>query len=94
MIMVFILLIVFTRALDLSHNLFLHPDEYVSYCGTHCDHIVIPDPLKTAFFDGLRKVVAENGGKVIFEDTYVLYLARKPSNRLTDETERIVEKEC
>ena len=72
----------------------LDPDEYVSYCGTHCDHIVIPEPLKTAFFDGLRKVVAENGGKVIFEDTYVLYLARKPSNRLTDETERIVEKEC
>lgn len=56
----------------------MDPDEYVSYCGTHCDHIVIPEPLKTAFFDGLRKAVAENGGKIIFEDTYVLYLARKP----------------
>lgn len=54
------------------------PDEYVSFCGTHCDHIVIPEPYKTPFFEGLRKVVAENGGKVVFEDTYVLYLARKP----------------
>ncbi|WP_081830064.1 rRNA adenine N-6-methyltransferase family protein [Butyrivibrio sp. NC2002] len=24
-------------------------DEYVSFCGTHCDHIVIPEPYKTAF---------------------------------------------
>ena len=56
------------------------PDEYVSFCGTHCDHIVIPEPYKTAFFEGLRNVVAENGGKVVFEDTYVLYLARKPLN--------------
>ena len=56
----------------------MDPDEYVSYCGTHCDHIVIPEPLKTDFFEGLRKAVVENGGKVIFEDTYVLYLARKP----------------
>ena len=56
----------------------LDPDEYVAFCGTHCDHIVIPEPLKTAFFEGLRKTVAENGGKIVFEDTFVLYLARKP----------------
>lgn len=58
----------------------MNPDEYVSYCGTHCDHIVIPEPYKTAFFEGLRKTVAENGGKVVFEDTYVLYLTKKPMN--------------
>ena len=56
----------------------MNPDEYVSYCGTHCDHIVIPEPYKTAFFEGLRNVVVENGGKVIFNDIYVLYLTRKP----------------
>ncbi len=56
----------------------MNPDEYVSFCGTHCDHIVIPEPYKTAFFEGLRKVVAENGGQVIFNDTYVLYLTGKP----------------
>ena len=56
----------------------MSPDEYVSFCGTHCDHIVIPEPYKTRLFDGLRKAVEENGGKVVFEDTYVLYLTRKP----------------
>ncbi len=56
----------------------MDPDEYVSFCGTHCDHIVIPEPYKTLFFEGLRKAVAENGGKIVFEDTYVLYLTKKP----------------
>ena len=58
----------------------MSPDEYVSFCGTHCDHIVIPEPYKTPFFEGLRNAVEENGGKIVFEDTYVLYLARKPLN--------------
>ena len=53
-------------------------DEYVSFCGTHCDHIVLPEPYKTRLFEGLRSTVEANGGKVVFEDTYVLYLARKP----------------
>jgi len=56
----------------------MDPDEYVSYCGTHCDHLVIPEPYRTPFFAGLRNAVAENGGKVVFEDTHVLYLAKKP----------------
>ena len=55
-------------------------DEYVSYCGTHCDHMVIPEPYKTLFFEGLRNAVEESGGKIVFEDTYVLYLARKPQD--------------
>lgn len=58
----------------------MNPDEYVAFCGTHCDHMVIPEPYKTLFFEGLRDVVANNGGKVVFEDTYVLYLAKKPQN--------------
>ena len=58
----------------------MNPEEYAAFCGTHCDHIVIPEPYKTLFFEGLRNVVADNGGKVIFEDTYVLYLAKKPQN--------------
>ena len=53
-------------------------DEYVSFCGTHCDHLVLPEPYKTPFFEGLRNTVEENGGKVVFEDTYILYLTRKP----------------
>ena len=58
----------------------MSPDEYVSFCGTHCDHIVIPEPYKTRFFEALRNAVEESGGKIVFEDTYVLYLARKPQN--------------
>ena len=53
-------------------------DEYVSFCGTHCDHIVIPEPYKTKFFEGLKNAVEESGGKIVFKDTYVLYLTRKP----------------
>ena len=53
-------------------------DEYVAFCGTHCDHIVIPEPYKSKFFDGLRKVVSECGNKVVFKDTFILYLAKKP----------------
>ncbi len=56
----------------------MDPEAYAAFCGTHCDHIVIPEPYKTLFFEGLKKTVADNGGKVIFEDTYVLYLAKKP----------------
>ena len=52
-------------------------DEYVSYCGTHSDHLAIPEPYKTKFFEELRKTVSENGNKVIFKDTYILYLATK-----------------
>ena len=56
----------------------MDPDEYVSFCGTHCDHIVIPEPIKTEFFDGLKNAVINNGGKIVFKDTYVLYLTKKP----------------
>lgn len=53
-------------------------DEYVAFCGTHCDHLVIPEPYRTKFFEGLRKTVREAGNRVVFHDTHVLYLAKKP----------------
>ena len=53
-------------------------DEYVLFCGTHCDHMVIPEPYNTQFFEGLRSAVLEYGNKVVFNDTYVLYLTQKP----------------
>ena len=52
-------------------------DTYVAFSGTHCDHINIPEPYRTKFFTGLHDAVAEVG-KVVFKDTYVLYLTRKP----------------
>ena len=53
-------------------------DEYVSFCGTHCDHIVVPEPYRTPFFEGLRDAVLAAGNRIVFLDTYVLYLAKKP----------------
>ena len=53
-------------------------DEYVAYCGTHSDHIIIPEPYKTQFFEGLRQVALEYGDRVEYRDTYRIYLARKP----------------
>jgi hypothetical protein len=57
-------------------------DEYVAYCGTHCDHIVIPEPCKSKFFNGLRKAVLGAGNKIVFNDTHVLYLMKKPLSSL------------
>lgn len=56
----------------------LTADEYVAYCGTHCDHIVIPEPYKSKFYAGLRGAVESAGGKIEFRDVYTLYLAAKP----------------
>ncbi len=56
----------------------LTADEYVAFSGTHCDHLVIPEPYRSKFFEGLRSAVLEAGNRIEFLDTYVLYLARKP----------------
>ena len=53
-------------------------DEYVAFSGTHCDHIDIPEPHGSAFFEGLRNAVLAAGNRIVFEDTYVLMLTRKP----------------
>ena len=53
-------------------------DEYVAFCGTHCDHLVIPEPHRSRFFEGLRRAVLEAGDRIVFLDTHALYLARRP----------------
>lgn len=44
-------------------------DEYIAFCGTHCDHIDIPEPYKSSFINGLHKAVADAGNKIVFDDT-------------------------
>ncbi len=56
-------------------------EEYAAFCGTHCDHIVIPEPYKSKFFDGLKNAVLEAGNRIVFNDTFVLYLAKKPPEK-------------
>lgn len=53
-------------------------DEYVAFSGTHCDHIVIPEPYKSKLFNGLREAVLEAGNKIVFHDTFLLFTAKKP----------------
>lgn len=53
-------------------------EEYVGYCGTHCDHMTIPEPHRSRFFGGLHQAVLEAGDRIVYQDTLVLYLARKP----------------
>jgi len=56
----------------------LTADAYVALNGTHCTHIVIPDPIRETFFEKLHDAVEEAGGKVVFNDTHILYLTKKP----------------
>lgn len=53
-------------------------DDYISYLGTHCDHIVLNDPDKSKLYAGIREAILEAGNRLVFYDTIVLYLARKP----------------
>ncbi|MBR6874506.1 MAG: methyltransferase domain-containing protein [Ruminococcus sp.] len=53
-------------------------DEYLNYIGTHSDHIVLEEPNRTPFFEGLREAVLRHGNKVVYEDTYILKTVIKP----------------
>lgn len=53
-------------------------DEFVAYIGTHCDHIALQEPYKTAFFEGVRDAIINAGNRITLRDNIVLYLARKP----------------
>lgn len=53
-------------------------DEYVQYIGTHSDHIVLKEPQRSKFFGGIHQAIVDEGNRLVFEDTYVLYLAKKP----------------
>ena len=53
-------------------------DEYVQFSGTHCDHIVIPEPIRSEFFSKMKSAVLEAGDRIVFNDTYILYLTKKP----------------
>lgn len=53
-------------------------DDYIMYCGTHSDHIMLKEPYRTPFFKGLHDAVVKHGNKVVFDDTYILKTVRKP----------------
>ncbi len=66
------------RRQDFHGQRVLSTDDYINYCGTHSDHLALHEPYKSKFFAGLREAVDDFGGKVVFNDTYVLMTIRKP----------------
>lgn len=52
-------------------------EGFLSFISTHSDHIVLKDPERTLFFDGIRDAINAHGGRLVSNDTVALYLARK-----------------
>jgi len=52
-------------------------DEYVQHIGTHSDHITLPEPHRTRFYEGIREVIRDFGNSVTLYDNITIYLARK-----------------
>lgn len=53
-------------------------DEYVAFTGTHCDHLVLPEEHRDAFFHGLRQAILDAGDRLVSPETHSLMIARKP----------------
>ncbi len=54
-------------------------DEYVAFCGTHCDHLVIPEPYRSRFFAGLHDAVISFGNRIEMFDSHVQMTVKKPA---------------
>lgn len=55
----------------------LTSDEYISYISTHCEHITLEEPYKSAYYNGIKKTIMENDDKITIIDTIPLYLFQK-----------------
>ena len=53
-------------------------EEYVAFCGTHCDHLATPEPYRSKLYAGLRQAVLDAGNRIEVRDTHVLMTVRKP----------------
>lgn len=52
-------------------------DEYIEYIHTHSDHNGIEEKYQEPFFEGIRNAILEHGNKIVFYDTFMLYLYQK-----------------
>lgn len=55
----------------------LTSEEYITYISTHCEHITLEEPYKSAFYAGIKKAIMENDDKIVIIDTIPLYLVQK-----------------
>ena len=53
-------------------------DEYIAFCGTHCDHLATPEPYRSKLYAGLRQAVLDAGNRIEVRDTHVRMTVRKP----------------
>lgn len=53
-------------------------DAYISWIGTHCEHIMLEEPYKTRFYEGIREAFHKFGNRMVIIDTIPLYLVQKP----------------
>ena len=56
----------------------LTADAYVSYISTHCEHITLEEPYKSAFYSGIKEAVLSNNNQIKIIDTIPLYCVQKP----------------
>lgn len=56
----------------------LTTEEYISWIGTHAEHITLEEPHRSAYFEGIRQAINSFGGSITVKDTVILYLTRKP----------------
>ena len=54
-------------------------DEYVAFCGTHCDHLVTPEPYRSRLYAGLRQAVMDFGNRLEVLDSHILMTVRRPA---------------
>lgn len=53
-------------------------ESYISWIGTHCEHITLEEPYKTRFYAGIREAFRKYGDRMVIVDTIPLYLVQKP----------------
>ena len=53
-------------------------NDYVSLIGTYSDHVLLQEPYKSKFYEGIREVIVNSGNKITLYDKITMYLARKP----------------
>lgn len=54
-------------------------DEYVQYlAATQVEHITLKEPYKSEFYNGVRKAILDVGNQIVLDDTFALYLVKKP----------------
>lgn len=52
-------------------------ESYIALLNTYSDHVIMPEPQKSAMQDEIRAAILENGDRLIVYDTLELYLGRK-----------------